>query len=58
MERFASFRLKNDLQPEVKFQRNGRRVHKSQKGLPLETKNTKNHENQSLGLIESLHMQH
>ena len=33
-------------------------VYKSQKGLPLETKNTKNHENQRLGLIESLHMQH
>ena len=31
---------------------------KSQKGLPLETKNTQNHENRRLGLIESLHMQH
>ena len=31
---------------------------KSQKGLPLGTKNTQNHENQRLGLIESLHMQH
>ena len=31
---------------------------KSQKGLPLETKNTHNHENRRLGLIESLHMQH
>ena len=31
---------------------------KSQKGLPLETKNTPNHENWRLGLIESLHMQH
>ena len=30
----------------------------SQKGLPLETKNTQNHENHRLGLIESLHMQH
>ena len=28
------------------------------KGLPLETKNTQNHENRRLGLIESLHMQH
>ena len=27
---------------------------KSQKGLPLETKNTQNHENRRLGLIESL----
>ena len=26
--------------------------------LPLETKNTQNHENQTLDLIESLHMQH
>ena len=31
---------------------------KSQKGLPLETKNTQNYENRRLGLIESLHMQH
>ena len=31
--------------------------HKSQKGLPLETKNAHNHENRRLGLIESLHMQ-
>ena len=30
---------------------------KSQKGLPLETKNTQNHENRRLGLIESLHTQ-
>ena len=30
----------------------------SQKGLPLETKNTQNHENRRLGLIESHHMQH
>ena len=30
----------------------------SQKGLPLETKNTQNHENRRLGLIESPHMQH
>ena len=29
---------------------------KSQKRLPLETKNTQNHENRRLGLIESLHM--
>ena len=28
------------------------------KGLPLETKNTQNHENRRLGSIESLHMQH
>ena len=28
------------------------------KGLPLETKNTPNNENQRLGLIESLYMQH
>ena len=28
------------------------------KGLPLETKNRENHENRSLGLIESLHLQH
>ena len=27
------------------------RKNKSQKGLPLETKNTQNHENQRLGLI-------
>ena len=33
-------------------------VNKSLKGLPLETKNTRNHENRRLGLIESLHMQH
>ena len=32
--------------------------HKSQKGLPLEAKNTQKHENRRLGLIESLHMQH
>ena len=31
---------------------------KSQKGLPLERKNTQNHVNRRLGLIESLHMQH
>ena len=31
---------------------------KSKKGLPLETKNTQNHENRKLGLTESLHMQH
>ena len=31
---------------------------KSQKGLSLETKNTQNHENRRLGLIESLHMPH
>ena len=31
---------------------------KSQKGLPLETNNTQNHENLRLSLIESLHMQH
>ena len=30
---------------------------KRQKGLPLETKNSQNHENWRLGLIESLHMQ-
>ena len=30
----------------------------SKKGLTLETKNTQNHENQRLGLTESLHMQH
>ena len=30
----------------------------SKKGLHLETKNTQNHENRRLGLIESLHMQH
>ena len=29
---------------------------KSLKGLPLETKNTQNHENRRLGLTESLHM--
>ena len=28
------------------------------KRLPLETKNTQNHENRRLGLTESLHMQH
>ena len=33
-------------------------LNKSKKGLPLETKNTQNHENRRLGLIESLHMQH
>ena len=33
-------------------------VHKSKKGLPLETENTLNHENRRLGLTESLHMQH
>ena len=34
---------------------------KVKKGLPLETKNTQNHENMRnmrIGLIESLHMQH
>ena len=31
---------------------------KSKKRLPLETKNTQNHENRRLGLTESLHMQH
>ena len=30
---------------------------KRKKGLPLETKNSQNHENWRLGLIESLHMQ-
>ena len=36
-----------------------RSKNKSKKGLPLEeTKNTQNHENRRLGLIESLHMQH
>ena len=33
-------------------------LNKSQKGLPLETKNTQNHENRRPGLIESSHMQH
>ena len=33
-------------------------ANKGKKGLPLETKNTQNHENWRLGLIESLHMQH
>ena len=32
-------------------------LNKSKKGLPLETKNTQNHENRRLGLNESLHMQ-
>ena len=32
--------------------------HKSQKGLPLEKKNSHSHENRRLGLTESLHMQH
>ena len=31
---------------------------KIKKGLPLETKNTQNHENQRLGLIKSLLMQY
>ena len=31
---------------------------KSQKGLPLEKKNTQNHEYRRLGLIESFQMQH
>ena len=31
---------------------------KSEKGLPSETKVSKNHENRRIGLIESLHMQH
>ena len=31
--------------------------HGTTPGLPLETKNTYNHENRRLGLIESLHMQ-
>ena len=31
---------------------------KSQKGQPLETEDTQNHENRGLRLIESLHMQH
>ena len=31
---------------------------KSQKGLPLEIKNTQYHENRRLGSTESLHMQH
>ena len=33
-------------------------MNKSQKGSPLDTKNTHNHENRRLSLIESLHMQH
>ena len=33
-------------------------LNKSQKGLPLATKNTQNHENRRFGLIKSLHMQH
>ena len=31
-------------------------IYKRPKGLPLETKNTQNHENRRHGLIESLHM--
>ena len=38
--------------------RRGQYINKSQKGLLLETKNTQNHENRRLGLIESLYMQH
>ena len=34
------------------------KLNKRQKGLHLETKNTENHENRRLGLIESLHLQH
>ena len=30
----------------------------SQNGMPFETNNTRDHEIQRLGLIESLHMQH
>ena len=33
-------------------------IYKSQKGLLLETKNTQNHENLRLGLIESIRIQH
>ena len=33
-------------------------MNKSKKGLPLETKNTQNYENQRLCLTESLHNQH
>ena len=36
----------------------GNTFNKSQNGLPLETKNTQNHENRRLGLTESLHSQH
>ena len=36
----------------------GREENKSKKGLPLEAKNTQNHEIRRHGLIESLHMQH
>ena len=31
---------------------------RSKQGLPLEPKNTQNHESRRFGLIESLHMQH
>ena len=38
------------------FSASGR--NKNKKGLPVETKNTQNHENRGLVLIVSLHMQH
>ena len=38
--------------------KNDKKENKSQKGLPLETKNTQNHENRRLGLTESIYMQH
>ena len=33
-------------------------INKSQKGLPLETKNTQNYKNGRLSFLESLYMQH
>ena len=45
--------IRFQIMTETYYQRN-----KSPKGLPLETKNTQNHENWRVGLIESLHMQH
>ena len=45
--------IRFQIMTETYYQRN-----KSQKGLPLETKNTQNHENRRVCLIESLHMQH
>ena len=43
------------LRPEHQLQKS---QNESQKGMPLETKNTKNYENWKLGFFEPLHMQH
>ena len=49
----SNIQISSELQTVLQYDEDN----KSQKGLPLETKNRKNHENRNLGFIESLHMQ-